>query len=350
MDSLLRNVDLITRQRDRTHLDAVLVNALRELSGADLIRLYKLQWVKAEPMVGLAAEFNQGEMHQHDDGISGPEGNAPVALHPELAAVLDQRTATHSFDHKTNIWQHQFLVGTRKSAPAGFITLSGTVALSDELKKMVIALIQVFDNCNDLLDYCEVDTLTGLLNRKTFDEYLFKILSRRPAGDTMAASQSLKRRKPCEETHCHWIGVLDIDHFKHINDGFGHAIGDEVLLMLANRMRAHFRADDKLFRFGGEEFVLLLKPTEAENALAAFDRFRQALAQHPFPQVGKVTVSIGFDRLEMSGEATLSIENADRALYWAKQNGRNQVSFYRDLINTGALQALAAPNSEVELF
>jgi len=350
MDSLLRNVDLLTSQRDRTHLDAVLVNALRELTRADLIRLYKLQWVKAEPMVGLAAEFNQGEIHQHDDGISGPEGSSPVSLHPELAAVLDQRAATHGFDDKAGVWQHQFLVGTRKSVPSGFITLSSTAVLSDDLKKIVATLIQVFDNCNDLLDYCEVDTLTGLLNRKTFDEYLFKILSRRPAGDAKAPSPSLKRRKPCEETHCHWIGVLDIDHFKRINDGFGHAIGDEVLLMLANRMRMHFRTNDKLFRFGSEEFVLLLKPTEAKSACAAFDRFRQSIAEQPFPQVGEVTVSIGFDRLEMSEDATLSIENADRALYWAKQNGRNQVSFYRDLIKTGALQALAAPNSEVELF
>ena len=350
MELLLRTIDLITRQRDRTHLDAVLINALHELSGAESVRLYKLQWVKAEPMVGLAAEFSSGKLRQHDDGISGPEGSLPVAQYAELASVLDGRVITRQLDSSTGLWYYHFLIGMRKQLPTGFIAMSGLPILSDELEKIVIALIQVFDNCNNLLDYCEVDTLTGLLNRKTFDEYLFKILSRRPAGDAVAAPQKLKRRKPCEEAHCHWIGVLDIDHFKRINDGFGHAIGDEVLLMLANRMRTHFRADDKLFRFGGEEFVLLLKPTDAANAFAAFDRFRQAVAEQPFPQVGEVTVSIGFDRLEMSEEATVHIENADRALYWAKQNGRNQVHFYRDLLQTGALQPPTAPNSEVELF
>ena len=71
-----------------------------------------------------------------------------------------------------------------------------------------------------------------------------------------------------------WLAVVDIDHFKLVNDRFGHLYGDEVLILVANILRSSFRNQDRIFRFGGEEFVVLLRAATLENARQGFDRFR----------------------------------------------------------------------------
>ena len=88
----------------------------------------------------------------------------------------------------------------------------------------------------------------------------------------------------------YWLAVIDIDHFKRVNDLSGHLIGDEVLLLLARQMRVNFRFHDQLYRFGGEEFVVLMRCTNHADALAALERFRHQIEIHAFPQVGPITV------------------------------------------------------------
>jgi diguanylate cyclase (GGDEF)-like protein len=352
MDRLLRHIDLMTRQRDRGRLEAALVTALHELAAAEQVCLHKLHWSKEDTWIGLAVECGAAGLCQYDDGISGPEGTSPLHQDPLMSEYLRQAEPSKSYDAQEQCWLHGFVVGRRKTMPFGILRLERGKPLSEYETRVAEAFITVFDNCCDLLDYSEIDTLTGLLNRKTFDDYLYKILSRTVENDDpqSAAGEAPRRRRPCPRGTDHWTGVIDIDHFKRINDGFGHMIGDEVLLMLANRMKAHFRAQDKLFRFGGEEFVLLLKPTEIENAHSAFERFRQTVEGQEFPQVGRVTISIGYARLGITDEASAVLQNADRALYWAKEHGRNQVCSYEQLIARGELQHQDNLNSEVELF
>ena len=91
----------------------------------------------------------------------------------------------------------------------------------------------------------------------------------------------------------YWLGVIDIDHFKRVNDNYGHLIGDEVLLLLSRLMRSSFRFHDRLYRFGGEEFVVLMRCASDGDAALALERLREHEA-YPFPQVGRITVSIGF--------------------------------------------------------
>jgi len=144
---------------------------------------------------------------------------------------------------------------------------------------------------------------------------------------------------------------LDIDHFKRINDTFGHLYGDEVLLLMANLMRQSFRRSDLLFRYGGEEFVVVLKTHLPNDSWNVLDRFRQTVALYQFPQVGQVTVSIGFTQIRDSEMPATIIERADRALYYAKDHGRNQMHNYEQLIGSGSLDT---PQSQsegaIELF
>ena len=145
-----------------------------------------------------------------------------------------------------------------------------------------------------------------------------------------------------------WLAVVDIDHFKLVNDRFGHLYGDEVLILIANILRSSFRSHDRIFRFGGEEFVVLLRSTTLSTAHRVFNRFRLAVQEYHFPQVGQVTVSLGFVSTNRGSPVEI-LGQADQALYYAKEHGRNQVCFYDDLVASGQLAAKVA-NDDVELF
>ncbi|MXV13635.1 GGDEF domain-containing protein, partial [Xanthomonas sp. LMG 8992] len=110
---------------------------------------------------------------------------------------------------------------------------------------------------------------------------------------------------------------VDIDHFKRVNDTFGHLYGDEVLLLVAQLMQRAFRQDDLLFRFGGEEFVIVLRGVDRDTAVSLFERFRLAVAEHVFPQVGQVTLSTGIVELTHGRLLSEMLDEADKALYWA---------------------------------
>jgi diguanylate cyclase (GGDEF)-like protein len=145
------------------------------------------------------------------------------------------------------------------------------------------------------------------------------------------------------------VAVLDVDHFKRINDTFGHLFGDEVLLLVSRLMREAFRDEDLLFRYGGEEFVAVLAAQGRDGAAAALDRFRERVAAHRFPQLSQVTLSIGFTAMRARELPAAAIARADQALYCAKEEGRNRVCDYDALLAAGRVRAAAAGHV-AELF
>jgi diguanylate cyclase (GGDEF)-like protein len=185
--------------------------------------------------------------------------------------------------------------------------------------------------------------LTGLANRRTFDDHFNRIVlaeTRRSNGARIDDS---------EDSRAH-LGVADIDFFKRVNDRFGHPYGDEVLVLFAGLMRDSFREGDRLFRFGGEEFVVLMSNCAIDNALIAFERFRAAVGAFQFPQVGRVTVSIGVTSLQPGDTGSAAFGRADEALYAAKHRGRNRVLLYDSLDISSALESLRTQAADVELF
>ncbi len=194
-----------------------------------------------------------------------------------------------------------------------------TKPLISEEWTWIVRLSEIYANLVRIFDVKERDKLTRLLNRQTFDDQLMRILdcSRLSMIHTGRISEG-----------SHWLAVVDIDHFKRINDRFGHLYGDEVLLLLAQLMEGYFRQTDLLFRFGGEEFVVILVNTDREGCQQALDRFRVEVSQFKFSTVGCVTVSIGCVELHSHELPTTLFDQADQALYAAKQNGRNRLEFY----------------------
>jgi diguanylate cyclase (GGDEF)-like protein len=199
-------------------------------------------------------------------------------------------------------------------------------------------------NLHGLLDYSQRDSLTGLLNRKSFDEAFYKA----SALPSPKGAQDLPERR---ELDCpqYWLGVVDVDHFKMVNDRFGHLIGDEVLLLLARVMRSCLRQVDRLYRFGGEEFVVLLRCSGEADALAAFERVADAVRICRFPQVERITISIGFTDVRIGDTPSASVERADQSVYIAKSLGRDRVISHTAMLREGRIQESSSVG-DIELF
>ena len=153
------------------------------------------------------------------------------------------------------------------------------------------------------------DALTGLANRRPFAEYL-------------GLSMDLARRKQIPTC----MLLADIDHFKSINDTYGHDVGDMVLRALAGMLRSACRTRDLAARIGGEEFAVLLTATKLEDAVLVAERIRQNIGKTPLlPDGGRVTVSIGVAQYRPNESAQTFMKRADAAMYRAKAGGRNRV-------------------------
>lgn len=159
------------------------------------------------------------------------------------------------------------------------------------------------------------DALTGLLNRRSF-------LQRLSEEASATARHSLQT--------C--LALIDVDHFKSVNDTYGHPAGDAVLVGVAQRLGQSVRGEDTVARFGGEEFVILLRHTNLTGGQILLDRLREVVAGTPFKvptpdgeQQINITFSAGLTQLGKSDSCERVLERADVALYEAKRTGRNRV-------------------------
>jgi diguanylate cyclase (GGDEF)-like protein len=233
------------------------------------------------------------------------------------------------------------------SSRAGRNYLQMTVGheLSKMESYMIAGVLQIYRNFVGIMQHAQTDQLTGLANRKTFDECVARVHELIPQEDDAVANDRRESR-----ALSYWLVMVDIDHFKSVNDRFGHLYGDEVLVILSQLMQASFRESDLIFRFGGEEFVLIIRCADYAACLVTLERFRQGVEQRSIPQVGNVTISMGVTRMERSTFAATMVDHADQALYHSKRNGRNQVSFFEDLVARGDIVIEEIHTDEISFF
>ena len=238
---------------------------------------------------------------------------------------------------------------TCKGETVGVVMLESDQDISS-YQTLIEGLVRIYENYLKILIESECDNLTNLFNRRTFDKKLNRLLQvQKKARKDDLASGKYQTRRHLEPNSFAWLAILDIDHFKQVNDTYGHVYGDEVLLAFSQKMKACFRSTDLLFRFGGEEFLVVLEPIPFKNAYETLERFRQTVADHNFPLVGKVTISIGFARITENDYPPVILEYADKALYYAKKHGRNSVYSYESLVEKGDLTEEEKTGS-VDLF
>lgn len=152
------------------------------------------------------------------------------------------------------------------------------------------------------------DSLTGIANRREFSRLLEKEIERARRYGTALA-----------------LVMYDIDHFKRVNDTFGHDVGDSVLQALTVLVKENIRTVDVVARWGGEEFLILMPQSDEQAAAGAAEKLRQKIAQHRFGQAGNLTVSFGVAAFAPRDDSNTLLKRVDDALYQAKQKGRNRV-------------------------
>lgn len=165
---------------------------------------------------------------------------------------------------------------------------------------------------NSLASSAVHDALTGIFNKGYFSEYLEYEIAR-----------SIRKQAPFS------LIMLDIDHFKHVNDTYGHRRGDYALKTLAEVVLKSKRNADVLARIGGEEFIILLPDTGVSDAGRIAERVRKSVEDYHFEEIGKLTVSVGVTEFTQTDNMETILKRVDSALYLAKENGRNRCEVLR---------------------
>ena len=243
------------------------------------------------------AYINQGETVGELSLLAVSAATATVvAEEPAQLLVLNEETFWWLAESS-----HEFSVGL-------LVRLAKRLRSNNEAVQENIALRLQFEQA------ALSDPLTGFRNRRWLDQTLSRIV---------------QRHLHASEPMC--LAIMDIDHFKRVNDSFGHAAGDAVLVQVGRIVRGNLRPSDFAARIGGEEFALVFPETSMPGAITAAERLREAIAGAAFKHHGRklpqVTVSLGLVELERGATPGQLLARADVALYAAKESGRNRTEW-----------------------
>ncbi|MDE2579278.1 MAG: GGDEF domain-containing protein [Hyphomicrobiales bacterium] len=335
MGDIICSVAELTGLRDRDDLETTLARVMFDLVDAASMRLWRV--VRGEP------DSPKLRLRVQLPDETAEQVEARLDDHPHLQACYEAGLRRREYCSEANCFRCVFPIVNRDEIVA-LAEVTRAEPLGEQQERIIFGLLRIYINHIGVLDYGDSDDLTGLFNRRTFDES-FRRLARTTAR---RAAENGERREAL--TPQAYLAVLDIDLFKRVNDEFGHPYGDEVLVLFARLMTHAFRDVDKLFRFGGEEFVVMLTRTDQAGAEAALERFRALVERFDFPQVGRITVSIGHTRVKPADTGFEAFGRADAALYEAKKRGRNQIRSYEALVRDGALAPREKAECEAELF
>jgi len=326
----------ITRHRDREVIEKSLLKTLAELSPNQEFRLFKVLAKEGEEVVlGLLAYSIDGYVETSGFNVKRYE------LHPAIKQlvfdVIERKGIEQLADANSKLSHIVYPALDQHNEVFAILVHVCGDGFELDVTRFVYGLLKVYSNYLMLIDDNQRDKLTQLLNRDTMDREITRILLKNNGLHVaMAAGIAMKRRR---DSLTYWLGVLDIDHFKAVNDNFGHLFGDDVLILIARQMQQDIRGEkDLLYRYGGEEFVIILQALDLGEAQNAFNRLRANIAQRNFPQVGTVTVSIGMVQITNQAGSSDIISQADQALYYVKEHGRNQVSCYEYLLQNSLIE------------
>lgn len=330
-----------------------LLRTLGPLLGVSTTSLYKVDQRNAVSRVlnhTRSFALGSGDLQRISEHIE--ELNNPKIDDVAINSLLD---TMRLMGRSTNyVYDQQYLYGFPLNGADqlyGYFIFKRESPITEMDEAVIHGVLEVFSNYYGLLDSSQRDQLTGLQNRYSLEinlARLWDLIGKK--NDQLIESidndEENDRRKL--ESFSYWIGVFDIDNFKNVNDSFGHIIGDEVLLLTSRLIESALRRGDLIFRYGGEEFIAIIAAHKAEEAAKVFERARHAVEQFVFPQVGKISISGGYCALDSTVLPQTIISRADRALYKAKNDGRNRVYDYNHLIASGQLEEIRS--GAIDLF
>lgn len=287
---------------------------LEQFDGAINASVDKIDAFYTEAERDVSGDYFDAELaYERSQWIAGIA--AAVSLAMVIAGVI-------MFGHLVSVSVDRLVDGAARFA-AGDRDYRIDIQVPPELKKVANEFNRMIERIHDseevLADQARRDGLTGLLNRRAFDEAI---------GDSFARMERLDERLA--------VLSIDLDHFKVVNDTHGHAAGDEVIRTLTRVVLANLRKIDRMFRVGGEEFIVTLPGADSTAAQSAAERIRTAVASEPVTVDGKsipITVSIGVAVASAPhpGRVDVLLKAVDEALYQAKESGRNRVVVAPDI-------------------
>lgn len=342
MAQLIEHLADLTGFRDRDLLDVTIVRAIKDVLHPLSVSIFRCVGEAGTQRWLTRARIGPGDRTATADPPWTEVSTLPLL--EDMPARRDCLTRAKVITVGEAPQINIFPISTEREV-VGVLELETIGALAPSDRATVCTILRIYGNFHDLLDHSERDPLTGLLNRQTFDAaFTTRALNFCAEGDI-----TLQGRRYQPDVCAVWLGIVDIDHFKRVNDTFGHLIGDEVLLLLSRLLRSTFRHHDRLYRFGGEEFVVVLDSLSVDQASLAFERLRDSVERFVFPQVGHITVSIGFARTSPDETPSAAFSRADKALYHVKGHGRNKVAHYGDLVRDAAIVETEI-TGDIELF
>jgi diguanylate cyclase len=326
---------------------AQITHAMRMMGIAPIPRNYELYYEAylgsnpqlSKELAALGSRATQEELdvigaryfgHNHySHGIESVHSTLAARLSELLSLLKDEQFALESYN---KVLDEAYVNMTSKSAASADILRHAIGILSEATadtmnqgKERVQTVVQksaemeaIRQELDEYKRIANTDSLTRLGNRRAFDENLAAIYN----------SEHLRN----------FTGLLvaDIDHFKKVNDSFGHPVGDKILATVGNVIRANLRRDAFVARTGGEEFAIILRDSTQEECLQAADRIRSVLAGAPFKNsktgvnYGAVTLSVGVCMATAADDPVELYNRADIALYAAKNSGRNRTVLFEE--------------------
>jgi len=352
---VVTSLGLMTSFRDKNLLEYSLIQTIQELFPASHQRLFVFEG-KTNIFEAVLVAEQHAELLQ-DDLLD----NSNLDLLQSLIEESARSRSTSPIKTKDKKNNHYCFPIFNEAQTVQAVLISTTLASTSLDETLIIGILKVYSNYLNLLNDTQRDKLTGLYNRETLNDQIHSALASgaeercitNPPNHIkiqLNRSTNFGENKPVSETERRenstgtiFLAVVDIDHFKSINDRFGHLYGDEILILVARCMKDFFtRSEDLVYRYGGEEFIILLHATDEVQAKGAFERLRTIIQNHRFPQINEVTVSIGFEKISSQTSPQEVISEADTALYFAKNNGRNRTDYYSELISSGKISPQAA--------
>ncbi|MBP2238186.1 diguanylate cyclase [Sinorhizobium kostiense] len=326
---------------------AQITHAMRMMGVAPIPRNYELYYEAylgsnpqlSKELAALGSRATQGELDEigarhfshihHSRGIERAHSTLAAKLSELLNLLKDEQFALERYN---NVLDDAYLNIANKSAASADILRHAIGILSEATadtmnqgKERVQTVVQksvemeaIRQELDEYKRIANTDSLTRLANRRAFDE-------------SLAALYNTEHPR-------NFTGLLlaDIDHFKKINDSFGHPVGDKILATVGNVIRANLRRDAFIARTGGEEFAIILRDSTQEECLQAADRIRTVLASAPFKNTktgvnyGAVTLSVGVCMATAADDPVDLYNKADIALYSAKNSGRNRTVVFEE--------------------
>lgn len=345
---IVDNLAEITSHHDRHVLEKSLLKTLNELFPTQDLRLFRVREQSDGHELSLLAFCVNSVIVSTDDNpkLLGSDSEISDAINRAIETGDVELSSTEKGE-----WNVVYPAFDSHGDIFAVLLISTDTLPSASDQRLVYGILRVYSNYLALIEKTQKDKLTGLYNRETLDNEITKILVRQSDHlEEEVSSPNDSRRRTYSIKY--WLGVIDIDHFKSINDNYGHLYGDEVIILVARLMTSGvIRDDDLVYRYGGEEFVVVLRAPDENDAMNTFERIRQMIAEYDFPQLKQVTTSIGFVEISHQQSPSDVIGEADEALYFAKQNGRNQVQSHRQLVSDGHIHPVSKlAHGDVELF